>query len=134
MSRMCFRRHVAQPLAILAIINSHRDQIEGVQTLTLLVAIRQALYLLSVLLCALFNPGFLFVDLFDSGPRSRGSGLPICAMWLMAPETFVMRVSSLSSCLCDPCWSAFAHLWHESVVESVAESVAEGIVGWFRRC
>ena len=48
MSRMCFRRHVAQPLAILAILNSHRDQIEGVQTLTLLVAIRQALYLLSV--------------------------------------------------------------------------------------
>ena len=92
MSRLCFRRHVAQPLAILAILNSHRDQIEGVQTLTLLVAIRQALYLLSVLLCALFNPGFLFVDLFDSGPHSRGSGLPICAMWLMAPETFVMRV------------------------------------------
>ena len=93
MSRMCFRRHVAQPLTILAILNNHRDQIEGVQTLTLLVAIRQALYLLSVLLCALFNPGFLFVDLFDdSGRDSRGSGLPICAMWLMAPETFVMRV------------------------------------------
>ena len=86
MSRLCFRRHVAQPLAILAILNNHRDQIEGVQTLTLLVAIRQALYLLSVLLCALFNPGFLFVELFHS------SGLPIFAMWLMAPETFVMRV------------------------------------------
>ena len=98
------RRHVVQPLIILTILNDHRlewHEIEGscqvwledrcqVWTLTVLVAIRQALYLLTVVLCTIFNPGFLFMDLYND-VDTKSSGLPICAMWLLAPGTFVAR-------------------------------------------
>ena len=52
--------------------------------------LRQILYLICVALCCIINPGFLFADIY-SDVDSRSSGLPICAMWVMAPGTFVAR-------------------------------------------
>ena len=94
---LCMRRHVAQPLAVMwLLIDSRRDEVEGT-SLSWSVAwwgifIRHFVYLLCVLFCLIFNPGFLFVELY-SDVESRSSGLPVCAMWLMAPGTFVARAT-----------------------------------------
>eukprot|EP01045_Picozoa_sp_COSAG04_P028832 COSAG04_NODE_4580_length_2005_cov_2.719307_1_plen_386_part_00 len=88
--------HVAQPAGYFAVYGCavSAGEVDGLQTwLGGFVAAREALYLLTVLVCVVVNPAFLLVDVgasvHDTSGENEQRGYGFLALYVLAPEKFV---------------------------------------------